>query len=67
MQGVQPMPNRAPSIGAPTRPFTGFLWKRNSRWVSQGIRPMKKTPMRIMNAPRMLVSTLRFSWSVWPK
>ncbi|MGX1242625.1 hypothetical protein RKD46_003729 [Streptomyces pseudovenezuelae] len=67
MQGVQPMPNSAPSSGAPSRPMVGLLWKRNSRWVIQGIRPMKKTPMRIMSTPSTLDSTPWFSWSVWPK
>ncbi len=61
------MPKRAPSTGAPIRPVAGRLWKRNSRWVSQGIRPMKKTPMRIMKTPSTLDSTPDCSWSVCPK
>ncbi len=67
MQGVQPMPNSAPSTGAPTRPAAGLWWKRNSRWVSQGISPMKKIPMRIMKTPSTFDRTPRSSWSVWPK
>ena len=36
---------RAEQRRARPGPVAGRLWKRNSRWVSQGIRPMKKTPM----------------------
>ena len=43
MHGVQPSPNRTPSIGAPIRPMVGARWMRHSR-ADPGSEPMNARP-----------------------
>ena len=50
MHGVQPSPNRMPSIGAPIRPMVGARWMRHSR-ADPGRTPMNARPMTIVMTP----------------